>query len=203
MIREVCATCAVSKIAPMGTIVSGAVAAPRSLAWLVGGFALLALTLAAAGIYGVVSHGVLRRTRELGVRLALGASPGRVAWLVVASSLRQVVVGSRGWTRGIVGTGTLDRIAALRCGGPRPVELLAAAGADHCRGAFGQPAADGPRRPHRSRKIAARRLDYPTSGSSIQTFRPGSVFSAQSLPWCRPMAREAIARPRPTPPVAV
>jgi predicted permease len=94
MVREVCATCAVSRIAPMDTIVSGAVAAPRSLAWLVGGFALLALTLAAAGIYGVVSHGVLRRTRELGVRLALGASPGGVAWLVVASSLRQVVVGS-------------------------------------------------------------------------------------------------------------
>jgi ABC-type antimicrobial peptide transport system permease subunit len=60
----------------------------------VGGFALLALTLAAAGIYGVVSHGVLRRTRELGVRLALGASPGSVAWLVVKSSLRQVVVGT-------------------------------------------------------------------------------------------------------------
>ncbi|MGD0868946.1 MAG: ABC transporter permease [Bryobacteraceae bacterium] len=94
IVREVCATCAVSKIARMDTIVSGAVAAPRSLAWLVGGFALLALTLAAAGIYGVVSHGVLRRTRELGVRLALGASPGSVAWLVVKSSLRQVVVGT-------------------------------------------------------------------------------------------------------------
>ena len=94
IIREVCATCAVSKIAPMARLVSGAVAAPRSLAWLVGGFALLALTLAAAGIYGVVSHGVLRRTREMGVRLALGASPGGVAWLVVASSLRQVVVGT-------------------------------------------------------------------------------------------------------------
>jgi predicted permease len=94
MIREVCATCAVSKIAPMGTVVSGAAATPRSLAWLVAGFALLALTLAAAGIYGVVSHGVLRRTRELGVRLALGASPGRVAWLAVASSLRQVVLGT-------------------------------------------------------------------------------------------------------------
>ena len=61
---------------------------------LVGGFALLALTMAAAGIYGVVSHGVLRRTRELGVRLALGATPGSVAWLVVESSLRQVVGGT-------------------------------------------------------------------------------------------------------------
>ena len=60
----------------------------------VGGFAVLALGLAAAGIYGVVSHGVLRRTRELGVRLALGASRGRVAWLVVGSSLRYTLLGT-------------------------------------------------------------------------------------------------------------
>jgi putative ABC transport system permease protein len=94
MIKEVCANCAVSRIAPMETVVSGAVEAPRSMAWLVGGFALLALGLAAAGIYGVVSHGVLRRTRELGVRLALGASRGRVAWLVVGSSLRYTLAGT-------------------------------------------------------------------------------------------------------------
>ena len=94
MIKEVCANCAVSKIAPMETIVSGAVEAPRSIAWLVGGFAVFALVLAAAGIYGVVSHSVLRRTRELGVRLALGASRGCVAWLVVASSLRYTLVGT-------------------------------------------------------------------------------------------------------------
>ena len=94
MARDVCATCAVSQIASMQTIVSGAAAAPRSLAWLVGGFALIALVLAAAGIYGVVSHGVLRRTRELGVRLAIGASPGSIAWLVVRSSLRQVMAGT-------------------------------------------------------------------------------------------------------------
>src|ERR1035438_4311691 len=48
-----------------------------------------------------------------------------------------------------------------------------------------------------------RMTGYPARGSSIQTFRPGVVFSAQSLPWWRPMAREAMARPRPTPPVAV
>jgi len=94
IIREVCPACAVSKIAPMDTVVSAAMEAPRSLAWLVGGFALLSLTLAAAGIYGVVSHGVERRTRELGVRLALGASPANVAWLVVGASLREVVSGA-------------------------------------------------------------------------------------------------------------
>src|SRR2546422_10878146 len=94
MIKEACANCAVSKIARMGAVVSGAVEAPRSTAWLVGGFALLALGLAAAGTYGVVSHGVIRRTRELGVRLALGASPGRVGWLVVGASLRYMLVGT-------------------------------------------------------------------------------------------------------------
>ena len=92
--REVCATCTVSQVARMETVVSGAAAAPRSLAWLVGSFAAIALLLAAAGIYGVVSHGVLRRTRELGIRLAIGASPVSVAWLVVRSSLRQVISGA-------------------------------------------------------------------------------------------------------------
>jgi putative ABC transport system permease protein len=94
IVRAASATCAVSKIASMATVVSGAVEAPRSLAWMVGGFALLALMLAAAGVYGVVSHGVQRRTREIGIRLALGSSPGSAGWLVMASSLRQVAAGS-------------------------------------------------------------------------------------------------------------
>jgi cell division protein FtsX len=94
IIRGVCRTCAVSKIASMATVVSGAVAAPRSVAWLVGGFALLAVLLAAAGVYGVVSHGVLRRTREIGIRLALGATPSSAGWIVMASSLRQAALGT-------------------------------------------------------------------------------------------------------------
>jgi len=94
MIQAVCANCAVSKIARMETVAAGATEAPRSTTRLVSGLALLALVLAAAGIYGVVSHAVLRRTRELGVRLALGASRGRVAWLAVGSALRSMAVGA-------------------------------------------------------------------------------------------------------------
>ena len=68
--------------------------APRSLAWLVGGFAFLALAMAAAGIYGVVSNSVLRRTREFGVRLALGASPAHLARIVIASSVAYTAAGA-------------------------------------------------------------------------------------------------------------
>jgi putative ABC transport system permease protein len=94
IVHSACPTCAVSKIASMDAVVSDATAAPRSLAWLAGAFAALAVMLAAAGIYGVVSHAVVRRTREIGIRLALGSSPLRAAWLVMASSLRQVALGT-------------------------------------------------------------------------------------------------------------
>ncbi len=108
MIREVCPACTVSKIAGMDTVVSNSVEAPRSIAWLVGAFALLALGLAAAGIYGVVSHTVIRRTREMGVRLALGASRGHLAWMVMATTLRCTLAGS---VAGLAVSWALARVA--------------------------------------------------------------------------------------------
>jgi predicted permease len=62
-------------------------------------FALLALTLAAVGIYGVVSYGVSQRTQEIGIRMAFGAKPSNVLGLVVGGSLK--------WTIGGVAFGLL------------------------------------------------------------------------------------------------
>jgi putative ABC transport system permease protein len=65
----------------------------RTSAWLLGVFAMLALTLAAIGIYGVVSQGVAQRSRELGVRVALGAGRADILRLVLGRAVTLAVVG--------------------------------------------------------------------------------------------------------------
>ena len=65
----------------------------RLSAFVLSAFGVLALALAAVGLYGVVSYGVARRTREIGIRKALGADGPRVVGLLVAGGLKLVVIG--------------------------------------------------------------------------------------------------------------
>jgi len=77
----------------MSRVLAAVVDPPRFVMMLMTAFAILALTLAAVGIYGMLSYGVSHRRREFGIRLALGARPSGVLALIVRQGLTLVIVG--------------------------------------------------------------------------------------------------------------
>jgi putative ABC transport system permease protein len=84
----------------MDGVLAGSIDAPRLVRMLLGIFAALALTLAAVGIYGILTFAVANRRREMSVRIALGAEPGAVMRMVVWEGLALALIG---FVLGIVG----------------------------------------------------------------------------------------------------
>jgi putative ABC transport system permease protein len=82
------------QVEPLRSALHGSIARPRAGAWAFLAFALLALALAGAGLFGLVAYDVTRGRREIAIRLALGASRGAVSWAVQRRGLRIVAVGA-------------------------------------------------------------------------------------------------------------
>jgi predicted permease len=110
----------VYNVRPMSQLVDSSVAQRRFNLFLLGGFALLALLLASIGIYGVMSYSVTQRTREIGVRIALGARTYDVIKMVLAQG---VVLTVLGLAIGIVGAFALTRFLVTLLYGVKPTDL--------------------------------------------------------------------------------
>jgi putative ABC transport system permease protein len=94
------------ELSTMDQILARAVFLPRLSTTLLASFAIAALLLAALGIYGVLSYSVSQRTREIGLRMALGASGGNTIAMIVKSSVTMVAIGG---VVGLIGAALLAR----------------------------------------------------------------------------------------------
>ena len=93
LLQDLDADVPMSAVRSMDQISSAAVAQPRLYLVLIASFAGTAILLAAIGLYGVLAYAVGQRTREIGIRLALGANRGEVLRMVMTQAGRLAVVG--------------------------------------------------------------------------------------------------------------
>ena len=108
-------------IQPLARRLADSVADRRQRAFLLGSLALVALTIAVVGVYGVVAYSVTRRMHEIGVRMALGAQRGDVLGMVVAEGLRIALAGV---VLGLAGAMGLTRVVASFLYGVTPTDAL-------------------------------------------------------------------------------
>lgn len=109
----------VSEIKLMSSVLSESVSAPASTTFLFAAFAVLALVLGVIGIYGVLSFLVSRRTREMGIRVALGAQRKDILWLVMKDGLRFAGIGV---SLGLLAAFGLSRLLSSELYGVSPAD---------------------------------------------------------------------------------
>ncbi len=126
LVTELEPRAALDGVGTLNAKVSASVAAPRFSASVLGGFAGVAVLLAAIGLYGVLSYGVSQRRREMGVRAAMGATRGQLVGLVVREGMAIVGLGL------VIGLGAAVGLARLMAGvlfGVTPLDAWAYAAA--------------------------------------------------------------------------
>jgi ABC-type antimicrobial peptide transport system permease subunit len=114
-------TLPVANVEPLERVVADSLDRPRFLALLLGVFALVALTLAAVGTYGVLAYAVAQRRHEVGVRMALGATARNVLRLIVGQGMRPVIAGL---ALGVLAALLLRRLLASQLYGIAPTDLV-------------------------------------------------------------------------------
>ncbi len=118
-VREADPSVPIVRLRDMNNVFEESIRRPRLLAQLLGGFAILALLLAAIGTYGVLSYMVAERRREIGIRMALGANRGTVLTQVMKQGLVLTTVGI---VVGLAGAVGLNRLIASLLFGVRPTD---------------------------------------------------------------------------------
>jgi putative ABC transport system permease protein len=128
IMRELDSTIAVAEVRTMEAVLGETYARERFSAFLLGGFSMAALLLAAIGIYGVLAYSVSERTREIGVRMAIGADAGRIVGMVLGQGARFVLAGLVVGLAGALGISTLISSLLFKTGAQDPVAFLAGPG---------------------------------------------------------------------------
>jgi len=125
-VRAVDRDLALTSVTSMADVVDAALGDQRFRTALLGAFAAVALFLAALGIYGVLAYVVSQRSRELGIRLALGAKPASLFAMVVAQGMRPVVIGA---SAGLAAAAVLTTVMQSLLFGVRALDPIAYASA--------------------------------------------------------------------------
>jgi predicted permease len=116
----------VYNVRPMAEVIAGAIAPRRANTLLISAFGAVAVVLAALGVYGVIAYGVVRRTREVGIRVALGARRGAVLALFLREG---VALAALGVALGLAGAWGLRRVLAGLLYGVTPGDPVTFVGA--------------------------------------------------------------------------